>query len=209
MKNSVVKSLATVLATLTVSVTFSRAAVLVVDGGYSATASTNPAYADTGGVELTDGVTDTPVWPDAAVIGPLTGWQNIDATATFNFNSVVNVTQLTVWAADSDGNAGVGLPESIRVISGGFDQVFPVTNPAGSGTMIPITIGGLNLNTTSVQLDIARDTALDNPFCCGGTYEWTMVSEVQFEGSVIPEPSTGLLLGLGPIGLIARRRRRA
>ena len=200
------KITASLAAALAGSVLSAQSAALIVDGGYTATAGTNPAYLDTGGVELTDGVALTPVWPDAAAIGPLTGWQNIDATMTFNFNSQVNVNQITVWAADSDGAAGVGLPESIRVRSGAFDQTFAVTNPAGDGVMVPITIGGLNLSTTSVQLDIARDTSLTNPNCCDGTYEWTMVSEVQFDG-LVPEPSVGLLFGVGTFGLIARRRR--
>ncbi len=159
------------------------AAQIPVDGGYTATPTTlPPTYEDSGGTELTDGDLGTLVWPDAGTDAvPLTGWQNVDATATFNFTGPVNIGRIVAWFADSDGNSGVGLPESVRVTTtGGFDQLFPVTNPDGSGTTVAIVLDGFDITTDNVTLEIARDTALDNPVCCGGVYEWTMMSEVQF-----------------------------
>lgn len=148
---------------------------------YTATPSTSPAYEDTGGVELTDSDPGAAVWPGAAVTPPLVGWQNIDAEATFNFAAPVTIGRIVTWFADSDGNAGVGLPESVRVsTTGGFDQLFPVPNPEGSGTTVAIELTGFVITTDNVTLSIARDTALDNPVCCGGTYEWTMLAEVDF-----------------------------
>ena len=168
----------------------SSSAQIPVDGGYTATPSTSiPAYEDTGGIELTDGDVGSLVWPDAGTLTqPLVGWQNIDATATFNFSAPVDIGSIVTWFADSDGNAGVGLPESVRVTTtGGFDELFPIPDPDGSGTTVGIELGGFNLTTDNVTLQIARDTALDNPNCCGGAYEWTMLSEVQFFGPVDPE----------------------
>ena len=168
----------------------SSSAQIPVDGGYTATPSTLiPAYEDTGGVELTDGDVGSLVWPDAGTLaGPLVGWQNIDATATFNFSAPVNIGSIVTWFADSDGHAGVGLPESVRVTTtDGFDELFPIPNPDGTGTTVGIELTGFNITTDNVTLQIARDTGFDNPNCCGGAYEWTMLSEVQFFAPVDPE----------------------
>ncbi len=170
---------------------YASAQLVPVDGGYTATPTTlPPTYEDTGGTELTDGDVGTLVWPDLATDGvPLTGWQNVDATATFNFTAPVNIGRVLAWFADSDGSAGVSVPESIRVTTtGGFDQLFPVTNPVGSGTTVAIVLDGFDITTDNVTLEIARNTALDNPLCCGGAYEWTMLSEVQFfaPGTTVP-----------------------
>lgn len=159
-----------------------HAARIPVDVGYTATPSaTNPNYEDTGGIELTDGIRETAVWPAPAAALPLVGWEFSDAEVTCNFSSEVNINSVVAWFADSDGNAGVGLPESIRLTTpGGFDQTFPVTNPDGNGTTVPITIEGLDLTTESITLSIARNTGTDNTQCCGGSYEWFMMSEVEF-----------------------------
>ncbi len=161
----------------------SPAARVVVDGGYTATPTTlPPVYEDTGGTELIDGDVGTLVWPDVGTdVVPLTGWQDIDGTVTFNFTAPVNIGRIVAWFADSDGNAAVSVPESIRVTTtGGFDQLFPVTNPGGSGTTVGLELDGFDITTDNVTLDFARNSALDNPFCCGGAYQWMMISEVEF-----------------------------
>ena len=38
---------------------------------------------------------------------------------------------------------------------------------------------------------------------------FTFVSEVQFDGTPVPEPGTALLLGIGCVGVAALRRRRS
>lgn len=177
-----------------------RAQQIPVDAGYTATPATAPAYEDTGGVELTDGDVGSAVWPGAAVTPPLVGWQNIDATVTFNFSAPVTIGRVVAWFGDSDGSAGVGLPESVRIITDApFDQLFPVSNPPGTGTTVPIEMDGLNLTTTSITLQIARDTALDNPVCCNGTYEWTMLTEVRFYSP--PDPSFPSLVAPAAVDL--------
>ena len=111
-----------------------RAQQIPVDAGYTATPATAPDYEDTGGVELTDGDFGSTVWPAPAVAAPLVGWKFIDSTVTFNFSGPVMIGRIVAWFADSDGSAGVGLPESVRVVTDSpFDQLFPVPNPPGSG----------------------------------------------------------------------------
>lgn len=176
------RSLGGMIAVLACTAAAVHADPIPVDSGYTATASTNPgAYGDTDGVELTDGNVGSLVWPSAGIdSAPLVGWENIDASVMFNFSSTVTIGEIVCWFADSNGSAGVGVPESIRVTtSGGFDQTFPVTNPAGGGTTAPIAISGLSLETDNVTLDIARNTGVNPDACCSG-YSWTMLSEVQF-----------------------------
>lgn len=171
-----------------------QAEKILVDGGYTATSSTNiPAYEDSGGTELTDGIFETTVWPDSPDPPPLVGWQFIDSEVTCNFTTEVNIGSVVAWFADSDGSAGVSVPESIRLTTrGGFDQIFPVVNPAGSGTTVPISIEGLDLTTDSITLFIALNTATDNGQCCGGSYEWIMMSEVEF--FTPPDPDVPLAI---------------
>ena len=37
--------------------------------------------------------------------------------------------------------------------------------------------------------------------------QWMMLTEIDFEGTAVPEPSTTALLGLGGLALIMRRRK--
>lgn len=177
-----------------------QAAILTVSS-YSYNTAPHASYPDTGGIELTDGITDTTLWgvPNPPVIdaGPVVGWFNADPDITFNFDSTVNVNSITLWFADSEGSAGVGLPTSVGIFENGVIDLgdFAVTNPAGSGTTVPITINGLNTTGNSFRIEATRD------------FQWTMLSEVQFEGAVVPEPSTyALILGTATFLFIARKR---
>lgn len=165
------------------------------------TAPDSVNYPDSTGTELNDGITDTIVWgtanPADIKIGPLVGWFGTKGDITFNFASSVNVNSVTLWFADSDGVAGVDIPDSIKIYENGITDLgdFSLTNPSGSGTTVPLTVNGLNAFGSSIRIELNRDT------------QWTMLSEVQFDGAVVPEPSTyAAILGVLAVGYTIRRR---
>lgn len=175
---------------------FSANAAVVSVNSYDYTPGPNPngSYPDPSGGELTDGVTFTTVWPDTALFGPLAGWLNTDPSITFNFDSTATVSMVQVWAADSNGEAGVALPSTItvRTPDSSFSQTFNVTDPAGSGTTVRLDLTGFQVTTDSLVIESTRAN------------QWTMFSEVRFD--TVPEPSSALLLGLSGLFLLRRRR---
>ena len=162
---------------------------------------TGPFYIDSGG-ELTDGITDTVVWdgtnsPTMAHIEPLVGWQFATPSIVFDFGSVYNVNEVTLWFADSDGHAGVSMPSSVTLSSGAFSQSFTITDPAGAGVMVPVVLSGFSVETSSLSVVAQAGTALN----------WTMLSEAKF--SAIPEASSsGALFAGVAIGFALTRRRK-
>ena len=136
-------------------------------------------YTDPGLTKLTDGLSQVHrVWPSNPVnVAPLAGWRSTDMAATFNFAAPQAIDTVVAYLADSDGNAGVGLPTSINLsTTGGFSQDFVVTNPAGSGMTIPVEMSGLGITTDNITLTATR------------AYEWTMATEVEFFAAVGPGP---------------------
>ena len=162
-------------------------------------------YPDPGRVELTDGHTFNIAWGGGAPINAgdvvgLSGWDGRAPGIAFAFASTVTITDVTVWAADSDGAAAVYLPTSITLSTpGGFSQVFPVTNPVGSGSTVPIALSGFSVTTNSLTVSLTPAPA----------NRWTMLSEVEF-ASNIPEPGqTAVLMAAGSaLGACLWRRQR-
>lgn len=173
---------------------------------YSYSHSPSGSYPDSGG-ELTNGITFSAAWTvPATSIGPedvvqLVGWQNTSPTVTFSFAAPVTIRTVTVWFADSDGSAGVGVPGSVTLSDGGsFLQNFPITDPAGNGSTVAFTFTGFATTTDTLAVTFHRD------------YQWTMASEVQFfDTSAIPEPSSfAMAVGAAALGCgLGRRRPRA
>jgi hypothetical protein len=182
---------------LAVSATQLSAAQIPV-ASYSHSGSSG-SYPDSTGVELTDGVDANIAWGAGIPIGfgdigPLVGWPGTNPTIQFNFAGTVNVGALEVWFADSNGSAGVAMPSAVTLsTSGGYSQSFPVADPPGDGTTVPVTISGLNISTNNLTL-IAT-----------ATQSWTMLSEVRFFAREVPEPA-GLLLGVVAVGVCILRR---
>lgn len=170
-------------------------AVQVPVASYSLSGADGGFYADSTGVELTDGFDATTVWGNPTIdFMPLVGWQNNNSTIQFNFAGTVNVGALEVWFADSDGAAGVAMPSAVTLSTpGGYSQSFPVIDPPGAGTTVPITISGLNISTDNITLTATR------------TQQWTMLSEVRFFERTVPEPA-GLVLAAVALGLATLRR---
>ncbi|QYY34442.1 PEP-CTERM sorting domain-containing protein [Ruficoccus sp. ZRK36] len=169
---------------------------------YSYSTSPSGSYPDSGGTELTDGVDETVAWGSGMTIDgsdavPLVGWLNNNASITFNFSEEETIRSVTVWAADSDNYAGVGLPATITLSTPGeaFSQTFNVVNPAGNGTTIPLTFSGFSVTTDQFVVSFTRAS------------QWTMLSEVEF--SDVPEPAhVGAVLALGALLWVGVRRQR-
>lgn len=175
----------------------SAGAALLPIASYSYNAGYSGSYPDSGG-ELTDGVDATVAWGAGLSItysdvAPLVGWQGGSPSVTFHFASSQTVRQVVVWAADSNGSAGVGLPDAITLTtSGGFNQNFTITDPTGDGHTVALTLGGFAFTSDNFTV-----TATPG-------YQWTMLSEVQAYD--VPEPAALMLLGVGGVLIAARRR---
>jgi hypothetical protein len=175
---------------------------------YSYIVNPNSLYPDTGGVELTDGVDQTIVWGQGISGGSinsqsLSGWRDANPSVQFSFGSVVDIGAVRVWAADSDGFAGVYLPLTltIRTPDSSFSLTHTVVNPAGNGSTVPIDITGFSVRTNALILQAARGGEPD-------LGEWAMFSEVRFTTAPVPEPSTTALAFAG-IAVAAWRIRSA
>jgi hypothetical protein len=129
----------------------------------------------------------------------LVGWQSRNPGVQFNFGAMATISSVTVWAADSDGQAGVALPTliNVRTLSGSFSQDFSITNPVGNGNTVPIELSGFSVTTDALIISATRDPLNNN---------WTMFSEVEFV-SAIPEPTApAFLVELAGLALLRRRR---
>lgn len=163
-----------------------------------------PLYADPGLYKLTDGVALVPSWstgvsPD---IAPFVGWNDRPATIRFDFSGLVRLTGLRIWFGDSDGAAGVHVPDQVvlRNAASTFFELYAVTDPAGSGTTVALDFTFDPFETDHV-LVIASNLSLEK--------EWIMITEVTLT-SAVPEPSTyGLVLGGLALAGAALRRRKA
>lgn len=181
-----------------------QAALLSVDS-YAYTSAPHPNYPDSGG-ELTDGVAQNIAWGNGntitvADVQPLVGWLGTSPGVTFSFATPQIVEEIVVWVADSNGSAGVAVPQSIRVTTiDGFDQNFLVTDPAGAGMTVPISLGGFTTTSSSFSVTAVRSAS------------WTMLSEVLFFDEptlqVVPVGSSVWTLFAGLLGWAACRSRR-
>ncbi len=164
-------------------------------------------YFDHDLTKLTDGVASVDAWGSSSPVDAanFAGWFFNTAQIRFDFGRMVDLQEFTVWAADSDGAAGVVLPHRITLLTdGGFEQVFSVVNPPGFGATVALAFSGFSVTTNQVTLSI------EAPFNPSFDHEWLMLTEVGFAGTAVPEPSTyAALAGLATLGFVASRRRLA
>ena len=166
------------------------------DDSYTGTGSKTTDYASLsdGLGDLTDGVIAAQNWyvvEAPAGPGPYVGWDHgHDPTITFHFGQLVTIDTITFYVDDSYGAGGVDEPSSFTIA--GTDYF--VTDPVGSDPT-SYSFSGLGITTEELEVTIWRSNA------------WIFMSEVEFEGTPIPEPATMLLLSSGLIGLAGFRRK--
>ena len=149
--------------------------------------------------DLTDGIIATRNWNfvegPRGPHGPYVGWVHVNPVITFNFDAVQSFNSMTFHFDDADGYGGVSQPGSVTV--NGVNAVVP-TNAGPDPFSFTFDLSGVTTDTLSAT--IFRSNA------------WVFLSEVTFDAemSAVPVPASLPLLavGLGGLGLMARRKRR-
>ena len=184
-------SLAVAMGTLALAATSANAAVISVSDYVISTGvgvldpNTGTTFGDSGN-QLNDNVTSTS--------GSNTvGWDYNSGTdrplTTFDLGSAWDVQTIDIYTRTSNGTI-----TSIDISVSLDDSTYsPVTNYAFSAPTASLDVS---------LLDNARYVRVT-------TYstDWSMISEVDFNGDAVPEPTTTALLGLGGLALILRRRK--
>jgi len=162
------------------------------DDTYNGSGSTTTNYTKlSGGLgDLTDGVIATTHYFQSATPspGPYVGWA-LSPTITFNFGDVYKFSSLTLFL-DNVPNCGVYLPASVTVGTGATTTTYAVNSNQSVSMPTAITFSDLDLVGNSFTLTLNR---LNNN-------GYIFLSEVEFDGTPVPEPDTLLLVG--PVLLI-------
>jgi len=126
---------------------------------------------------------------------------------TFALNNLFSIDEANVWNYFQAGNGNQARDITIEFSAGGIGGVF---GNATSITLAADTGASQTFTFAPVTANAIRFTVTDNYFgLLGGGGDRVGLAEVKFSGqSLIPEPSTMLLLGMGLVGLATRRRRR-
>lgn len=178
-------------------------AVAQVTVTYEFPAAQPQGYEDAG-LKLTDGVANVTAWggSEPVDVTPFVGWDSAPATVLFSFSGLVEIHSVTVWLADSDGDAGVFLPESVKFWTDdeGLAEVHEIENPDGSGTTVGFTYSLSGFVTDELWLQASHTDP--------GEHQWIMMSEVELNYTAVPEPSTyAALFGAVALGAGLVRRR--
>ena len=141
---------------------------------------------------------------------PATEWLEFDLGGAYD------LTKIDIWNYNERIYAGL-LPTNwthgrgvlnMDILVAGSDHVFSNLmnvnlNEAGDGAPVFDSIAVSTTATQYVKFDINTNLASLYPSIA---QEYVGLSEVQFQGELIPEPATMVLLALGSIALIRRRR---
>jgi Domain of unknown function (DUF4457) len=179
---------------------------------------------DDSGLSAGDGSLATPDQshnnvPDAFMwlsSGDAFGGQDLNPTYTVDLNDTYDVSGIRIWNYnENSGNPaqftlrGVQQTNVLISLDGStFSNLGLFTIPIADGTNtyagtffnVLALNGGNPLRFRYLQFDIQSNYGGDNNFYG--------LSEIQFEGQLVPEPGGAVLLGLTAAGWFARRRRR-
>ena len=92
-----------------------------------------------------------------------------------------------------------------------FNYMYFAQNPVaffyGPGSIAEVSLTPLSNGEFAVSLSLPLDLTVIDPTGSPGSVTFSMSGNLEASGSVIPEPSTALLLAFGLVGLTAGRRR--
>lgn len=162
------------------------------DDSYNGSGDINVDYATlTGGHgQLTDSIIAGDNWQ--VTPAPYVGWSTngvVNPRVLFHFAVPVRIDRVRIHFDDANGDGGVTPPVSVTV--GG--TVVPVDDPADRAPFW----GDYSLSTVqgnAIELQFNQRT------------EWVMVSEVEFIGSIVPEPTCSFVMVGAVLNLLRRRR---
>jgi hypothetical protein len=171
-------------------------------------ATPSVSFADTGGIELTNGLLpQSTAFSDSQWVGFADDPPDDTAAQpriTFRLDDqyALDKMVLTYLHSTTQASGTITAPEEVlvSVSRNGVDFSTPIS-------LMPFD----QSSGDSVRRAVADLTGLAGDFVrldFRNTSQWTFFSEVSFTGTVIPEPSSVLLLALGLIGLLLLARRR-
>lgn len=167
----------------------------------------NPAtpYANLAGGhgDLTDGAIAPSNWNITPL--PFVGWRDTvlpSPTITFHFADLVQLDQVSIHI-----NKGYS-PSSVDFTMGGVSRNVPVNMGITGAANDWVIFGNLDLvgDALVVRLNDRPAEVIGGNFL---SRDWILISELSFDGTVIPEPGSALLLGAGLLAVAGSRRRSA
>lgn len=159
---------------------------------------------DAGNSKLTDGNYPISNWNDGTNVGFANGSNAQKAvgkpSVTFDLGGLFDLTSVDIWSEEQFTNG----EESVTISSSTDGLTWSPTTVADSLDFIDqgavygdkVTVGVSSLATGRYFKMVFADSG-----------QWMMLTEIDFEGTAVPEPSTFALLGLAGLVFLLRRQR--
>ena len=156
---------------------------------------------DPGNLKLTDGVYPISGWNDGTNVGFIGGSAGqLKPGVTFDLGGQVDLMTIDVWTEEQFAYGS----ESVTISSSVNGSTWSATTVAD--TLAWVDQGAVFGNKVTIDVSsLPTGQFYKMDFIEPG--QWMMITEVDFEGSAVPEPTTTALLGLGGLALIMRRRK--
>jgi hypothetical protein len=158
--------------------------------------------------KLTDGIYPDSTWSDGTNVGWKDGTTGqLKPGITFDLGGQFDLTTIDVWTEEQFSAGGT---ESVTISTSTDGSTWSLTTVAD--TLAWVDQGAIEGN----GIDYGNKVTIDVSSLPTGQFikmdfvepsQWMMLTEIDFEGTAVPEPSTTALLGLGGLALILRRRK--